>query len=472
MIASPLTIGSQRRNGFAVACAAILALFAMQSTSAGEQRGGVAIDRSQVVAPVLQSWRPAETVLSPQAIGRSVVDVTTPPPDAREMSAAPVNERMLESAKISAEALNEGRVSVLNASRGPVVVAPGNVDSLVRSNATMVERLPVGPRRTVLPARLPIELPSVEQRPAIELSYVISVPSDATPQSPRKRLKAYVFDSTGLTFDAGESAYKGEFLLVLANSEDAADAASLVDPVSVAIGAPGAQSIEPQPVLFTQLGHHERVSLSVASPPGDQFQIRVSANSLDGNADPVNLQVGRPRVIITPGARGAVGWGIGTLPINVQVTNIRTPASFRVVVQPEEGFISPNPIPVDSMGFGSATLRSASTGTYGVRVGNADVLADVVQIRYRPPYLFFALAVAGGLLGAFILGRGRKRWTKALAIGAASGVFGVTAYAAGFTSPIQKVIGSDTLAGMTEIVVLFLAAVVALTSVRIFLPKP
>jgi hypothetical protein len=426
---------------------------------------------TRVAEPVLPSTRAAEAVVNPVAatappVSAPAADTTTAAP-----AVSPEAVSFLRSAKVSRSAALEGRVSVLSSVGTAMPVAAANLEAVAQSRQILIERQSQGSMLTTLPAGIPVDLPAIGNRPAIQLNYTLSIPSGSEPGSPRKRLDTYVIESTGLTFDAEASAYQGEFMVVLANAEDPTDASAFPDPISVAVRASGARSIKPQPVQFSRLGQYETVALSVDTPGEDHFAVRVSVDPSDARTDPVKLAVSRPRVILSPGANGVLGWGIGTMPLSVEVRNIRSPQSYRVLVQAEAGEVTPNPIPIDKDGIGRAKLRSESTGAVALRVRNDGVESEAVQVQYRQPYAFFALAIAGGLLGAFLLGRGRKSWPKALAIGAASGVFGVAAYASGVISWLQALIGTDTLAGMTEIVVFFLGALVALAGVRAIVPN-
>jgi len=83
---------------------------------------------------------------------------------------------------------------------------------------------------------------------------------------------------------------------------------------------------------------------------------------------------------------------------------------------------------LDATGSGVATLRSdASLGT-SVRVDPSQWEAEPLTVTFRPPYWFICAAILGGLLGAFLRGKGRRKWSMALAIGVASAILMVIGY--------------------------------------------
>jgi hypothetical protein len=126
-------------------------------------------------------------------------------------------------------------------------------------------------------------------------------------------------------------------------------------------------------------------------------------------------------------------------------------------------------VKLDAQGMATTSLRSDSAASTRLRVGDAGVISESATVVFEPPWLFLAAAIAGGLLGAFLRGKGRSHLWYALAIGVASAILMTLAYAVGIDW-VSRVLSAPRLATAGEAVVFVLGAIAALVGVGALLP--
>jgi hypothetical protein len=126
-------------------------------------------------------------------------------------------------------------------------------------------------------------------------------------------------------------------------------------------------------------------------------------------------------------------------------------------------------VKLDAQGVATARLRSDSASSTSVSVADAGVVSQPATVVFTAPWLFLAAAVAGGLLGAFIRGKGRRRAWYALAIGVASAILMTLAYAVGIDW-VSRALPAAHLATSGEAVIFVLGAIAALLGVGVLLP--
>lgn len=88
---------------------------------------------------------------------------------------------------------------------------------------------------------------------------------------------------------------------------------------------------------------------------------------------------------------------------------------------------------------------------------------------FTSPWPFIAAAVIGGLAGAFVRGRGRRHWIKALAVGAVSAVIMTLAYAIGIDWP-ARLLDQAGIDYAGEAAVFVLGAIGAWVGISVLLP--
>ena len=91
-------------------------------------------------------------------------------------------------------------------------------------------------------------------------------------------------------------------------------------------------------------------------------------------------------------------------------------------------------------------------------------------VPFTAPWWFLGAATVGGLAGAFLRGRGRKHWFKALAIGVITALVMTLAYAIGIDWP-ERVLDAAGIPKAAEASVFVLGAIGALIGVTALVPK-
>ncbi len=290
--------------------------------------------------------------------------------------------------------------------------------------------------------------------------------SGTLPDNSAARLTAFVADRTSLQFDSTRRAYAGSFVVALQNLDRADDRSELRQPITIAVRAPGATAFTPAPVRITRLSEWMDVEVLVPDPRGARYPVSVSAGPNDrGNA--IELDVNRPRVTLGAASTNILGWGLGTTHITVSSRQ----AGVQVPLTSDAGSLDAGSIRLDENGNGQLTLRSDASPQATVKVASSEWDAEPLTVAFRAPYLFLIAAIAGGLLGAFLRGKGRKKWPRALAIGVATAILLTVGQAVGFTAWITAALGPNTIATSGEAVVFFLGAIAALLGVTFLIPE-
>ncbi len=382
-------------------------------------------------------------------------------------AAASATEVQLQQRKATAHALVAFHLDAASLASGATKaivdnrVEPVGVDNFldtVDRKAVFVSRVGTSATAFTLPAELRSSLPAAAKPTAVQLSYAITASAGASGGA--IRLVAVIANNTGLLFNASQSVFRGEFWVALSNAEDPSDRRALAAPITVMIAAPGASEVTPKPLVIGDVGNWHTVALTVPNPNPIPYRVGVSADPQD-KGDSIDLAVLRPSAQLIPASRHVIGWGIGEVSIAVRAQGS---PGLRVLLETDHGSLSPSSLALDSQGIGTTSLRSDAAPSTVVRVGDASVTAEPVTITFDPPWLFLLAAVLGGLIGAFIRGKGRQRWSYAALIGIASAILMTLAYAVGIDWA-TKVLGATQLASSGEAVVFVLGAVAALVGV-------
>ena len=377
----------------------------------------------------------------------------------------PVAARAAKKFHLDPMALSNGTVKAVSGSHAEVV-NPDTVAEQARPGAVFVTRTSAKATRVALSAPLRAALPVGAQTSAVRLGYVVSATAGA--EAAPVRLAALIADNTGLVLDAAHSAWRGGFSVALSNLDDPADRRVLNTPVTVAITAAGASDVAPAPLSIADVGRWHAVRVTVPDFPGDRYHVSVSADPQDrGNA--IDLPVMKPTIEVIAANPQIAGWGIGQTGITLRARGLVTPDGYPVTLRNEHGSLDPTYVKLDAQGVATARLRSDSASSTSVSVADAGVVSQPATVVFTAPWLFLAAAVAGGLLGAFIRGKGRRRAWYALAIGVASAVLMTLAYAVGIDW-VSRALPSAHLATSGEAVIFVLGAIAALLGVGVLLP--
>jgi len=366
----------------------------------------------------------------------------------------------LSGLKLDAQQIAAQRVVAISGDRAEVVSAT-NLDKLVSDHFSFVE--PTGAiTRTAVPAIL------AGADAATTRSYKMGYQITAWDNN-RSSLKLDVWarDSTGLSAD-GPNGYAGDFSVALTSATDPNAHTQLMNPINIAIGAIGASSIVPKPVQIRDLATWHDVAITVPEIAGDTFPVTVSASPVD-DGNQVDLAVVRPRISLSSTPPSIVGYGIGVATVDVNATGMRSADQYRVRLSSSEGSLGSGYVTLDATGHGTIGLRSDSARGTTISVSNEGVTTEPITVDFESPWLFLALAIAGGLTGAFLRGRGRQHRARALAIGAASAVVMVLAHAIGIDWVARVLNGADIAWG-GEAQVFVLGAIAALVGVSALVP--
>jgi hypothetical protein len=368
----------------------------------------------------------------------------------------------LQSLRLEPSVLATGNVKAVVDGHAESVNA-ANLLSKVDQKAVFVQQTADRPTKFTLTSSLLAALPPAAAPNTVKLGYLLTAPLGSG-QLPI-HLVAVVAPTSGLLFNAVRSIYVGGISVALVNTDDQSDQRILPVPVTLSVFANGASEITPTPITVPDVGRWHAVSIAVPSP-NDPYRVEVRATPQD-KGDAIELAVSWPRAQLVPASTHVLGWGIGTVPITVVAQGL---PGLRVTLQTDHGMLSQNVLTLDNQGSGSVSLRSDAASSTSVRVGNAGVVVEPVTITFDPPWLFLASAIAGGLLGAFIRGKARKRWGYALAIGIASAILMTVLYAVG-VDWASKMLGTSRLATSGEAVVFALGAIAALLGANTLITK-
>lgn len=378
----------------------------------------------------------------------------------------PVAARAAEKFHLDPMALRTGAVKAITGGRAEVV-NPDTVVAQAQPGTLFVTRTSTAATRVALSEPLRAALPAGAPTSAVRLGYVLSTTAGA--QASPVRLAAIVANNTGLLLDAAHSGWYGGFSVALSNLDDPSDRRALNTPVTVAITAAGASAVTPAPLDIADLGKWYAVHVTVPDFPGDSYHVSVSADPQD-RGDAIDLPVAKPAIAVIAANPRITGWGIGQTAITVQARGLVSPEGYPVTLRNEHGSLDPTYVKLDAQGMATARLRSDSSGSTSVSVADAGVVSQPATVVFTPPWLFLAAAIAGGLLGAFIRGKGRRRVGYALAIGVASAILMTLAYAVGIDW-VSRTLPATQLATSGEAVIFVLGAIAALVGVGVLLPS-
>ncbi len=423
-------------------------------------------------AAIAARVRPAQA-LSP-AVAAAVIVPPQPAPTAPQSPTAAISNALkasnLDLSKIAAD-----KVVALSDGHAEQVTSASLVGQVDRKTV-LVERTQPVARSIELSAALQSRLPSsaliAKPTQGLELGYRV-LAYESGPDKKPVQLNPFLIDTRGLLLDAAAHGYVGTVMLALLSESDRDSSGDLDAPVSVLVTAKGADAIDPQLVKFVRYGpgDPQTVTIRVGNPPTDAFAIGASAD-FGATYNYAQLAVSRPQIQIVPREPEIPGLGIGVTTLDIQLSDLQSPEQFPILFKGDTTGLSENPARVDKDGIGHVQWRSHGIGKSTLTIAAAGLSVDPIEVTFVAPWEFLLCAAGGGLVGAFLRGKGRERWPMALLIGVISALLMVVAYSLGFVDWIKSVSGGATPPVTGEAIIVVLGAIAALLGVTALVPAP
>lgn len=406
---------------------------------------------------------PAGAAAVPAAIAATVPAASGPPPSAAA-PAANVMVHLVQERHLNLDAVHANLVTAYQGDKAERVT-PGYLSNAVNAGATFVTRLPVAPLNARLLPSATAPNPTIGTLKFVELPYEVSGLNKDT-QAPVS-LHARIAEGTGLMLDQSVGRYIDKVYVFLVSADGSGNRVTLANSIGIRVTAVGA-SVDPLPVRLATTEEPTVVTIGVVNPTGSQFPVSVSAGS-DDAGDRIALTIVRPEVSLATADQSIIGWGIGTTTVYVQAPELARAGGFKVDLSTTGGGLDPGTVPLDAQGQGTTTLRSDRSGGATVSLVGTHFQSSASPVTFRSPLFFLALAAVGGLLGAFLRGRGRSQWPQALGIGMGTAVLAALAYSVGFTGWILRLAHAEHLAASGEVIVFVVGAIAALAGVSVIL---
>jgi hypothetical protein len=381
----------------------------------------------------------------------------------------------LNAVKLDEGPIAAGKVTAVNGGRAEQVTLASLTEQVAQKKILIESTRSVATAVSLSPAlqsHLTDSGSSASATKGLELGYRI-LAYESGPGQKAVQLVPFLIDPKGLLLDAAAPGYIGTVVIALLSESNHDASGALDSAVSVLVTAKGADAIDPQIVRFMRYGPNEPqlVTIRVANPPNDAFQVAASAD-FGTTYNYAELAVSRPTVLIVhPQPDVIPGWGIGMTTLSIQVSDIRSPERLPILFKGDIEGLSANPVALDKNGVGAVQWRSHGTGSATIAIATPGLTADPINVTFAAPWSFLMFAGAGGLVGAFLRGKGRDRWPTALLVGVVTAVLMVVAYALGFGEWVKGLTGGSTPALTGEAIVVVLGAAAALLGVTAFVPS-
>lgn len=382
--------------------------------------------------------------------GVRVVKPAEAPPTIAVATAARVTRRL------DADLLRTGKVTAIV--DGAIVPATADsADAQAARGGVFIEARRAAAITAVLPAILKQQAESAQLLPE-EL-----VMAGAGTDRP-VRVSWYVADSSGLEYSGAQQAYLGKVAVACLNADDPQDQSALPVAFSPLVTALGAD-VAPPALEVTHFGRWYPMQLVVRRPQAP-YNVSVTLDpGKPGAATTLAFQPPRLEISVMP---PPVGFGITKARVSVQGVGLRDPKGMPLLLKAPGAELAEDKLQLDENGFTSTELRAS--GLADVKVTAGEPFVGDATVEVSSPFVFLAAAVLGGLAGAFLRKRGRRRWPRALAVGAVTAVVMTVAYFVGINWA-ENLPGAATLAQGGLAVVFVLGAVSALGSVSWLLPE-
>ena len=373
------------------------------------------------VRPDTATVRPATTAVNPAAAAVSPAAATVSPappaisvaeqPTVATTAAARQYSRSVN--QVQGELISSGQLHAVVSNNSSVVVSSHSADEHAARKGVFYNFVRAKPEVVALPA--PLQTAGGAGETATVLRQELTVPGA---NGEAVRVQAFVRNGTGLSYVGARNRFEGKFTVALGYA-DGSPQVPLTQEVSIAVTAPGAESLDPEEMRLKDVDVWHGFGVAVRSP-ADDYEIEVSAGAKDaGNSVKVPIQ--RPKVNLAPSVSRVTGFGLGTFDVSVAADGIANPAGAVITFKSDGGaFEGGNTITLGADGTGTLKMRSTSSGVATISA-LSPFDGSSVKVEFLQPWLILALAGAGGALGAVVTGK-RRRWLKGALIGIALAV--------------------------------------------------
>jgi hypothetical protein len=315
--------------------------------------------------------------------------------------------------QVQKDQISAGQLHAVVNDNSSVVVSSDNAELHAARNRVFYNFVRAKPEVVAIPESLQIAGGAGET--ATVLRQELTVPGT---NGDAVRVQAFVRNGTGLSYVGARNRFEGRFQVALGYA-DGSPQSPLDREVSIAVTAPGAESLDPEEMQLKDVDVWHSFGVAVRSP-ADDYQIVVSAGAKDaGNSVKVPIQ--RPKVNLAPSVSRITGFGLGTFDLSVSANGIADPAGTVITFQSDgAAFEGGNTIRLDANGTGTLKLRSTSSGIATISA-MSPFDGSSVKVEFLQPWLMLLLAAAGGIIGAVVTGK-RNRWLRGALIGIALAV--------------------------------------------------
>jgi hypothetical protein len=233
----------------------------------------------------------------------------------------------------------------------------------------------------------------------------------------------------GLAWDPQARHFIGEVLVGLEDSVRRTEQVPLSGTIALQLTSKDAV-VDPQTVT---IGHTnipwQRVRVS-ARDPRDTIHLLIQA-VFDPAGYAARIPVARGRLTIQPTAKRIEGFGLEVVKFTVTVPEYLRQDSLTVSLESDRGGLDVATLPIPRSGIAESSLRSRGVGGNTIRVSLGTIATGEASVGYDFPTGFLIAAVLGGLVGAVIRRREKRRGRVDILLGILTGLLCAAAYAIG-----------------------------------------
>jgi hypothetical protein len=144
----------------------------------------------------------------------------------------------------------------------------------------------------------------------------------------------------------------------------------------------------------------EAVTAHVIAPQ-EPVRIKIRA-SFDQEPVSIDLPIIRPRINLKTSRQTIKGWGLETAEINIVVEGFPNPEGKTVLLESTKGGLDSTRLELDNNGTAGTEIRSIGVGEAEITASMANAESDQAIIVFVNPWMFFLIAIIGGLIGSLI----------------------------------------------------------------------
>lgn len=145
----------------------------------------------------------------------------------------------------------------------------------------------------------------------------------------------------------------------------------------------------------------EKVTAYVLAPQ-EPVEIRIRTSFDPNNPVSMGLPVFRPQIKLSLSRRSLKGWGLEKADVNILVEGFTHPEGKVVFLESTRGVPDPARLTLDDNGTASTGIRSMGRGTAEITASMANAESAQARIAFIQPWIFFIVAMCGGLVGSVI----------------------------------------------------------------------